>query len=165
MDPLSFFRTPTAVAEALFKAEKFSGEIWEPCCGDGSISEVAKAHGYKVYSSDLGDYGYGKPNVNFLGSWRPAVNIVSNPPFERCMDFVERALRLSSGKVALLLPPDLLTYKLPVFRERLVRMYPFGERIKFHSAPFRSNKGAWRDVAWYVFAPDIDSRRPTIHWL
>ena len=33
--------------------------IWEPACGDGRMAEPIKAAHYKVYASDIGDYGYG----------------------------------------------------------------------------------------------------------
>ena len=35
-----FYHTPPEATEALLKVEKFVGEIWEPACGDGSMSLV-----------------------------------------------------------------------------------------------------------------------------
>ena len=53
-----FYPTPKWATEQLLKYEKFDGDIWEPACGDGAISEVLKEHGYTVTSSDIIDRGY-----------------------------------------------------------------------------------------------------------
>src|SRR5574344_1789264 len=40
--------------------------IWEPACGEGHLSKLFKAEGYKIISSDLIDRGFGTPNIDFL---------------------------------------------------------------------------------------------------
>lgn len=40
----------------MLAAEKFSGPIWEPAAGDGAISRVLAAAGYKVISADLNQH-------------------------------------------------------------------------------------------------------------
>ena len=76
-----FYPTPETATEALLKKQKFEGNIWECACGDGAISKVLLKHGYKVYSSDLIDRGYGSTGKDFLNSDLKADNIVTNPPF------------------------------------------------------------------------------------
>ncbi len=61
-----FYITPPEATRALLAVENFGPRIWEPACGDGAMSEVLIAAGYDVVSSDLGDYGYGDPGVDFL---------------------------------------------------------------------------------------------------
>ena len=61
-----FYATSRSVIEALLKVEKFEGDIWEPCCGEGHISKVLLEQGYNVKSSDLIDRDYGTPHIEFL---------------------------------------------------------------------------------------------------
>ncbi|MDE8344167.1 MAG: hypothetical protein POG24_10155, partial [Acidocella sp.] len=35
-----FYPTPGWATYALINSEQFEGDIWEPACGDGSMSEV-----------------------------------------------------------------------------------------------------------------------------
>jgi hypothetical protein len=99
-----FYPTPPEGTGALLRVESFDGPIWEPACGDGAISRVLIEAGYTVISSDLVDRGYGEPRVDFLLEWQSrAPNVVTNPPFNQVAGFMRQALRLSTGKVALLL--------------------------------------------------------------
>ena len=75
-----FVQTPKEITEALLKLESFDGEVLEPCCGAGAISEVLKSNGYKVISSDVKDYGYGEVNDLFNIN-KEYDNIITNPPF------------------------------------------------------------------------------------
>jgi 2-polyprenyl-3-methyl-5-hydroxy-6-metoxy-1,4-benzoquinol methylase len=54
-----FYPTPESATLALLEKQTFEGDIWECACGDGAISKVLLNKGYKVYSSDLIDRGYG----------------------------------------------------------------------------------------------------------
>lgn len=99
-----FYPTWPAATRALLAVERFDGAIWEPACGDGAMSRVLKAAGHVVVSSDLIDRGYGEGGRDFLMEWAPrAPNIVTNPPFRWAVEFVDRALMLTTGKVALFL--------------------------------------------------------------
>jgi hypothetical protein len=98
------FPTHPLATQALLKYEKFEGEIWEPACGDGAISRILKKAGYRVRSSDLYDYGYGKTGLDFLSYRGPRVdNIITNPPFKKrgTERFIRQALRCSKKKVAI----------------------------------------------------------------
>ncbi len=99
-----FYPTHPGATRALLKVEKFDGAIWEPSCGEGDMSRVLEAGGYDVISTDLIDRGYGEGNRDFLMEWQPlAPNIVTNPPFRWAIEFTDRALQLTTGKVALFL--------------------------------------------------------------
>jgi hypothetical protein len=79
-----FYATPNWVTEALFQRFKFRGPIWEPCCGAGAMSTVLAAHGYQVVSTDIADYGFGTPGVDFLASRsvrEGCRSIITNPPY------------------------------------------------------------------------------------
>ena len=99
-----FYATPAASTEALLSVEKFDGRSWEPCCGQGHISEVLSAAGYEVQSTDLVDRGYGTPRVDFLMETQRCENIVTNPPYGKlALPRVAHATQLASRKVAMLL--------------------------------------------------------------
>lgn len=99
-----FYASPPQAIHALCDVEKFDGPIWEPACGDGAISSVLDARGYETVSTDLVHRGYGTGGIDFLMEWQPrAPNIVTNPPFKLAEQFAERAVRLTSGKVAFLM--------------------------------------------------------------
>ena len=99
-----FYPTWPAATRALLSVERFDGAIWEPACGDGAMSRVLEAAGHEVISTDLIDRGYGEGGRDFLMEWQPrAPNIVTNPPFRWAVEFTDRALQLTTRKVALFL--------------------------------------------------------------
>ena len=81
-----FYCTPPEAVRALLKAEKFSGTIWEPACGDGAIVNVLRDTGHRVYATDLVDRGCpdSESRVDFLMEQAPSFAIgaiVTNPPY------------------------------------------------------------------------------------
>ena len=48
-----FYPTPAYVTQALLDNYRFTGEIWEPACGDGRMSKILEQYYSKVESSDL----------------------------------------------------------------------------------------------------------------
>jgi hypothetical protein len=116
-----FYATPDWVTEALLQHVQFRGSIWEPCCGDGSMSGILALHGYEVVSTDIGDSGFGTPGVDFLTCHhvpRGCRSIVTNPPYgdsgshsgqsrspRAMLNFLRHALTLTAsvqGQLALL---------------------------------------------------------------
>lgn len=99
-----FYPTHPGATKALLMVETFDGPIWEPACGEGDMSRVLESAGYEVVSTDLIGRGYGAGGRDFLCEWLPlAPNIVTNPPFREAKMFVDRALQLTTGKVAMFL--------------------------------------------------------------
>jgi len=98
-----YYATHTDSTKALIEVETFVGNIYEPACGEGHISKILEGKGYKVYSSDLIDRGYGQGNTDFLSEanskWSTVDNIVTNPPFALFQEFAERALKVANKKV------------------------------------------------------------------
>ena len=108
--PFEFYPTPPEATRALLSVEQFDGDIWEPACGDGAISQVLVDAGYSVVSTDLIDRGYGQGGHDFLKStWALGKHIITNPPYgtHGLGDaFVRRALihtQKTGGCVAMLL--------------------------------------------------------------
>jgi hypothetical protein len=109
----NFYPTPPEATRALLSVETFDGPIWEPACGKGHIAKVLEQYGHKVIATDLNDWGYGRPHVDFLEDncppdTRNACHIITNPPYGKGLAdaFVKKALAITertSGKVAMLL--------------------------------------------------------------
>ena len=161
-----FYATPQESTEKLLNVVTFRGRIYEPCCGQGHISEVLVKHGYEVFSSDLVDRGYGTPKVDFLMETQKYDNVVTNPPFKNALEFAERALELSRYKVALLLK---LSFLEGVARRNFFKSYPpekvwvFSQRqaLMKNGEP---HSGGMLALAWFIWSKgNIES--PTIGWV
>jgi hypothetical protein len=93
--------------DALLNVEQFDGPTLDPACGGGNIPLRFQARGLWCFGSDIIDRGFGQAPVDFLHDHIvPALaeyrNIVTNPPFAIAQQFVERALSLVPGKVAII---------------------------------------------------------------
>lgn len=136
---LDFFVTPGWATEALLEREVFPGKVWEPACGDGAISRLFVAAGYRVRSTDLAVRRFSPSGgVDFLAQdTAPGVgSIVTNPPFARWTEFAAHALRLGVRKVALL---SKVTSLEGIGRQRLFAEHPpsrvwvFARRVNMHA--------------------------------
>jgi hypothetical protein len=167
-----FYATPPESTKTLLQAESFTGDIWEPACGDGAISKVLEAHGHRVVSTDLVDRGYGVPRTDFLMEYAPrAANIITNPPFKLASDFARKALQLTTGKVALLLKVGFLEgagrgdlydvapfARLWVFRKRQTFLKGGDVSITMNGA------GGMIAYGWFVW-DHAHTGKPTLGWL
>lgn len=140
-----FVQTPRYVTEALINNEVFVGNILEPCCGKGAISEVLKVAGYNVISSDLIDYGYGEIkdlfNIN-----KEYDNIITNPPFALKIDMIEHLLKITKNKLVLLWYTKNIGNLIESKRRNgLKNIYVFKKRIDWEET-----KIGWL-FAWYVW--------------
>jgi len=105
------YPTPKKCVTELLKRVDFKGNIWEPACGKGDVSEVLLDNNYTVLSTDIVDHGYDKltAQINFLNcisARNIPTNIVTNPPFNKAFEFVEHSINLvkpNQGKVAMFL--------------------------------------------------------------
>ena len=98
--PTDFYQTPDAVTLALmgWLSLNRADVIWEPACGDGMMQRVLERSGNRVIGTDLSS---GK---DFLSTERTADWIITNPPFSRATEFIERAHAVRPRKgIALLL--------------------------------------------------------------
>ena len=94
-----FYETPNEVTTALLDFLEQNGHIdpsqtiWEPACGRYKMANVMLGRGYTVVATDL--YPEGRmPQVDFLEEERPCDWIITNPPFSKASEFVQRALDL-----------------------------------------------------------------------
>lgn len=90
-----YYATDPEALELLMELESFDRNIWECACGEGHLSEVLKAHGHNVKSTDLIDRGYGEGAVDFLKQTEMFDgDILTNPPYRYAQDFIEKSLEL-----------------------------------------------------------------------
>ena len=164
-----FYPTPPDGTRALLSVEKFTGPIWEPACGDGAISKVLEAGGYKVISTDLIDRGYGTPRVDFLMEQKLlAPNLITNPPFKYAEHFLSKAIDLGAEKIAMLCRLAWLEgqRRRKMFESTpIARVWVFSSRLKI------SRGGQWQGgrhgliaFAWFIWERNYQGK-PTIGWI
>jgi len=158
-----FYATPDHAIRDILNRVTFSGEIWEPACGDGAISKALKMRGYQdVYSTDLVDRGYGDNHFDFLKSHRGTNNIITNPPFNISTKFVIHALDLATDKVVIF---NKLTFlegqtrrKILFSKYNLESVYIYSARVGFQGG------GGMLAFAWYVFDKKFHGN-PQLEWI
>jgi hypothetical protein len=150
-----FFPTPAWATHALIDNEKFDGDIWEPACGDGSMSRVLESTGLPVRSTDLFDRGYGEAGVDFLTSGIEVVNIITNPPYNAAEAFVEACSWKAYSKFALLLRLAFLegaNRANTIFKHNPPsRVWVFSERITFYPSGVEPKGSGTTAYAWFVW--------------
>jgi hypothetical protein len=108
-DPFDWYVEGAEVSAALFRVERFVGDIWDPACGGGNILASAEAAGYVAVGSDV---VYREPCSRpvIVGDFLDPLflinpqNVVCNPPYfggKGTEAFIRKALRVASGKVAI----------------------------------------------------------------
>lgn len=146
-----FYPTPREVTEALLSVWTPPGVVWEPACGDGSVSRVLESHGHDVVSTDLINRGFGKPDVNFLGCDKLTDCIVTNPPFSLAEDFIRKARLMGVNHMALLLKSTYwhASSRLRLFKSwRPSRVYALSWRVDF------KDQGApVMECSWFIWEP------------
>jgi hypothetical protein len=161
------YETPAVAVEALLRVESLPHWLWEPAAGRGAIARVLRAAGHAVIASDVIDYGGLHFVADFLKATKAPVDcesIITNPPYQKAVEFTRHALNLVP-KVYLLLRlaflesarrTDVLERRglraVHVFRRRLPMMHRDG-----WAGPRASSAIAF---AWFVW--DRDHRGPTV---
>ncbi len=140
-----FVRTPLPVTEALLRYERFEGDILNPCCGDGNISEVLKKHNYNVISSDKIPYGYGKVK-DLFAIYQLYDNVIANPPFTQQQVVKKHLLALTKKKLALLWYVKNLGNEVETKTSKNLKyVYVFNKRIEWVET-----KLGWL-FGWYIW--------------
>jgi hypothetical protein len=92
-ESLDYYATPVRAVKELIRLESFKNPVWECACGELAISSELENAGYIVRSSDIVDRCNNEV-FDFLGieqdQW--SGDIVTNPPFAKATEFLERAL-------------------------------------------------------------------------
>lgn len=179
--PEGWYVEPPWVSDALFKAIKFEGKVWDPSCGRGNILASAEKHGYFALGSDIVQRCPAALHVDFLNYPYVAVekesvtNIVCNPPFDHIEAFATKALSIvgNKGKVAMIVPAGRLNaagawltqtpLKLVLYITPRPSMPP-GPVYEAYADEGKSPSGGTADFAWVVWYRNPFVRR-TVGWL
>lgn len=154
-----YYATDPKAMELLLQYETFDKNIWEPACGEGNLSEVLKAHGHNVYSTDLIDRGYPDETFDFLESnnkWFG--DIITNPPFKYTSEFILKSLDSvdTGAKVAMFLKLNHLSgkqrYRDIYLKTPPYRVYIFSGRVSCakNNIPELFKKGAM-SYCWMIW--------------
>ena len=154
---------PEWCSRRLFEAEHFEGQIWDPCCGFGTVISSAIAAGHNAYASDIIERKKGTCDeiADFLACTDQcaAPNIVCNPPFNIADRFAAHALRLAATrKVAMIFPTARLNAAHWLRGTPLLRVWlmtprpsmPPGHVIERGIKP----SGGKMDFCWLIWARD-----------
>jgi len=167
-----YYATPRIATQELLKRERFYGNILEPACGEGHISQLLLAVcSEEVISFDIVDRGWGE--VQDFFDWDIHMdNIVTNPPFKYFTEFAKHSLNLANRKVCLFGKLQALEgYERTKFLmdSPLRTVYVFRKRVN----PMRNGKETdengkkWASTmafAWYVWEKGYDGK-PMIEWI
>ncbi len=169
-----YYATDPRAVEELLKRETFDMDILEPACGGGHISEVLKAHGYRVTSGDIiqRDYSGQDYTADFLQDpqlWRG--DIITNPPYKYAAEFVKHALEgIRNGhKVAMFLKLTFLESekRRELFRKNPpCRIYVFINRINcaLNGDEKQFNASSAVCYAWFIWEKGYKNA-PAIYWI
>ena len=165
-----FYPTPPWAVNALLEYENFAGKILEPACGTGNISIMLQEKGFSVISSDIADYGYGEPNVDFFSVKKRIDNIITNPPYNEADKFVKHALQLATKKIALLLRLSFLEgakrYNDIYATTPPTTVLVFTKRLTFNPELIKGNSGSGHvTYAWFIWDKEKLGESPTIKWI
>lgn len=155
---------------------KIEGEVLEPACGQGHISETLKENipNINITSTDLIDRGYGEGNINFLThNYNKTFNtVITNPPFSLAKEFIEKSLEVSDKYVIMLCKIQLLegVKRKDMFLNtplKYVYVHTSRQATWKEGKPTDSRGRKWATtmcLAWFVWDKEYKGN-PTIKWI
>jgi len=157
-----YYSTNPIAIDYLLEHEDFDVNVWECACGSGKLSERLKEKGHNVKSTDLVYRGYGEEeSIDFLVQDQVFDgDIITNPPYNLALEFVDKALELSNRKVAMFLRIQFLESKKRY--EKLLKDNPpkkvlvFVKRMRCYPNDSDTLKGSAICFAWFVWDKEYD---------
>ncbi len=167
-----YFPTPAWATYALIDNEKFEGDIWEPACGDGSMSRVLETTGLPVRSTDLFDRGYGEAGVDFLTADSSADDVITQPALIRrrgdlgvASSLISCCWTCSAHHRLARSPEGAEPRPLLIFiRDPPSRVWVFSERITFYPSGVEPKGSGTTAYAWFVWDRATEERTE-LKWL
>jgi hypothetical protein len=166
-----YYATNPLAIDDLMKIEDFSDCIWECACGEGHLSKrMSDKWGKQVYSTDLVNRGFGNDFFDFLTCDRKFEgDIITNPPYNKAKEFVEKAIELTNNKVAMFLK---LTFLEGQGRYNFFKKYPpvriwvysFRQSVARNGEEEMFNKSSAVCYAWFIWEKG-NKNLPIINWI
>lgn len=170
-DWIDFYQTPTWCVEKLLERETFFPHILEPAVWAGAIAKVLEDKWYIVVWMDIRDDEsvYGIRWKDFFKKTIPFVwDIISNPPYFCAKEFIEKAIEIWDGKIAMLLKLSFLESadRYEFFQNTPLRtVYVFCKRVNMYPEWQPKPKNSWTIAyAWYVWEKWYEWK-PNIEWI
>lgn len=180
-ESLDDFPTPPWAARALVEhvigPERVSDlSCWEPAANRGYMAKALKEYFTYILESDIHDYtGFGV-TMDFLSavpqeSFRPGW-IVTNPPFNKAHQFIEKAQTIAADGVAMLVRTSFLE---GVMRYQTLFMVnppdvvaQFSERVPMVQGrcdPKASTATSYAWLVWYIDSIKEANRKTILRWI
>lgn len=154
---LDFFGTPPfasrAGAQLVKEIDPGAKTAWEPACGDGIMARCLAEFFTEVWASDIEPQGFGD-KVDFFDVGETRFDwIITNPPFGRAREFVERGLTVAQRGVAVLCRLAFLesTHRFKLHNELLTDLCPFSERVPMKLGPWNPKCSTATAYAWFIY--------------
>lgn len=163
---------PTAIDDLLGVELISKAPILEPACGQGHLSRRLIDYGYKVYSYDLIERGYGTPGVDFLTLRKlpEPCHIITNPPYTYALEFAKKGLALLQPgyKLAMFLKLTFLegNTRVQFFKEhpiKTVHVYSYRKTCG-KNGDFTSKWGSAICYAWFIWEAGYTGET-TLKWI
>jgi len=176
VDSLEFFPTPPWATRALIhdvliprRVPVADASVWEPAAGEGHMAETLREFFARVHASDIHDYGRGYQVGSFVGDGLDAPDpkphwIITNPPFNLGVSFVERALREATCGVAMFVRTQFLE---TAGRWALFDRHPpaliaqFAERVPIVKGRWDPRASTATSYCWVIWQPKRTHSRVT----
>lgn len=139
---------------------------WDPCAGEGHMSEVLKEYFFGVYESDVHDYGVGHKIGSFVGEGPDVIPrprkchwVIANPPFNVSVAFFMRAWKEADHGVALLLRTNWLEGQSRyqnVFKYHPPTVAVFSERVPMCKGRWDPDGSTATSYAWFIWSHKFD---------
>lgn len=166
---------PSWCVDLLLKAVEFTGGVWDPCCGSGTIPKAVLAHrdyaNGDVGGSDLVARGFCEGGSDFFADQGPWCNLIFNPPYARAEQFILHAIEVATHKIAAIVNLKFLASQ--GRRERLFKPHPPAYVLILSRRPSMppggsgiEAKGGTADYCWIVWDnQETGCLLPNVRWL
>lgn len=170
-----FYETPYSLTRLFLDTGEFSSceSTLEPACGGGAITKVLGEYGFMdVTAFDL------QTGQDFLTYGGTHEQLITNPPYSLAFEFIQHAKRITTKKIAMLLPLSYLHGKrrfdeiwqdqsFPLRRVYIFTRYPHLGGALREDGKFETGMMVY---CWMVWEKNTEgwspiSYRPVIHWL
>ena len=147
------FQTPAEALEVLLPYLKKEWIIWECAEGKGNLTRELKEKGFGVIGSDILN------GVDFLfdsdGIAQQSSCIITNPPYSKKEEFIERCYQLGKP-FALLMPLTALEgqKRQAYYQKYGMQLILLNRRINFET-PSGNGGGSWFATAWFTFGLNL----------
>lgn len=184
-DALDYFPTPPWASRALildvlpYLGVAFHTHcmaLWEPAAGGGHMVETLRPYFREIFASDVFDYGRGYAVGSFIGQGPDVAQcpftpdlIITNPPFNKAMEFAHRALERARVGVALLVRSSWAESEgryHNLFRNRPPSMIAqFVERVPMIKGRWDPDASTATAYAWFIWRQADKSRMCRYFWI